>query len=168
MSLLGDEHSGEVCAQFIVRARMAPPHVERLLDAEQARYRDILRVDVPWNETRMRGPVLTLASWLRYAATRLPSVRFVAKVDDDSYLHAPGLARPPHARETAAPAATNTRAGPSSTASRAARPSPARPLYKRRSSSRTVKDWKGPASARRSTGPEKSFLTPVWSATPRP
>ena len=52
-----------------------------------------------------------------------------------------------------APPAARTRnrenAGPSSTASRAARPSPARLLYKRRSSSRTASGSKGPASARR-------------------
>ena len=89
MSLL----SNGSCAHFVVRTAGAPVRVDRLLVAEQREHGDVLRVDVPWNETRMRGPVLTLASWLRYAATRLPSVRFVAKVDDDSYLHAPGLAR---------------------------------------------------------------------------
>lgn len=94
MTLLASESAAEsVCASFVVRARGAPPRVERLLGAEERSYGDILRVDVPWNETRLRGPVLTLAAWVRHASAHLPRARFVAKVDDDSYLHAPGLAQ---------------------------------------------------------------------------
>jgi hypothetical protein len=93
MSLLREPEAADVCAAFVVRARSAPRRLHGLLAAEEQRHGDILRVDVPWNETRKRGPVLTLAAWLRYAAERLGSSHFVAKVDDDSYVHAPGLAQ---------------------------------------------------------------------------
>ena len=89
MSLDG---GNDVCANFVIRARGAPIHLDKLLNAETTIHGDILRVDVPWDETRMRGPVLTLAAWVRHAALHLPHARFIAKVDDDSYLHAPGLA----------------------------------------------------------------------------
>lgn len=82
-----------VLSMFVVRAANAPERLQRRLDAEAQRHDDLLRVtSIPWNETRLRGPVLSLAAWLRFAASRLSLARFVAKVDDDSYLHAPDLA----------------------------------------------------------------------------
>lgn len=81
-----------VHTRFVVRALHAPARLHRQLSAEQRTHSDILEVSVPWNETRLRGPVLTLAAWIRHAASQLPSARYIAKVDDDSYLHAPGLA----------------------------------------------------------------------------
>ena len=39
------------------------------------------------------GPSLSLAWWLNYARAELKQARFIAKVDDDTYLHAPDLAR---------------------------------------------------------------------------
>lgn len=85
--------SPAACALFVVRALGAPPRLRHLLAAERSRYGDILEVGVPWNETRLRGPVMTLAAWVAHAATHLPFASYVAKVDDDSYLHAPGLAQ---------------------------------------------------------------------------
>lgn len=86
-------HALPWCVQFVVRALHAPGRIQRQLAMEQREHGDILEVDVPWNETRMRGPVLTLAAWTRYAATNLTTAKYVVKVDDDSYLHVPGLAR---------------------------------------------------------------------------
>ena len=83
-------HALPWCVQFVVRALHAPGRIQRQLAMEQREHGDILEVDVPWNETRMRGPVLTLAAWTRYAATNLTTAKYVVKVDDDSYLHVPG------------------------------------------------------------------------------
>ena len=77
---------------FVVRARGAPSSVSELLRLEHEAHGDVLRVDVPWNETRLRGPVLSVAAWFAYATRQLsPSPRFVAKLDDDAYLYAPAL-----------------------------------------------------------------------------
>ena len=82
-----------VSTTFVVRAGHAPTKLQRQLASEVAQYHDLLRVEsVFWNETRLRGPVLTLAAWLQHAAAHISGARFVAKVDDDSYLHAPDLA----------------------------------------------------------------------------
>jgi len=70
--------------------RGAPLGVERLLQQEERDHGDVLRVDVHWNETRLRGPVLSVAAWLSYAV-RTHSARCVAKLDDDAYVYAPAL-----------------------------------------------------------------------------
>ena len=78
---------------FVVRSAHAPAQLQVQLEQEVRRHGDLLRVgSVAWNETRLRGPVLTLAAWLQHAASHLSGARFIAKVDDDSYLHAPDLA----------------------------------------------------------------------------
>ena len=69
-------------------AAQAPQRLRRLLAAEQTRYGDVHEVDVAWNETRFRGPVLSLAAWLRHAA---PLAHWVVKTDDDAHLHLPRL-----------------------------------------------------------------------------
>lgn len=77
---------------FAVRSGGAPQRVSESLIAEQREHEDMLLLPtVAWDETRLRGTVLTLAAWLEHAATHLRA-RFVAKVDDDLYLHAPRLA----------------------------------------------------------------------------
>lgn len=53
----------------------------------------LLVESIPWNETRVRGPVLTLAWWLKYVSINLSHARFVGKVDDDTYIHVPDLIR---------------------------------------------------------------------------
>ena len=84
--------SEEAVTRFIVRARGAPPSVCRRLQGEAAAFGDTLLLrGVAYNETNLRGPVLTLIEWIDYAARRLPLARFVAKVDDDVYVHAPGV-----------------------------------------------------------------------------
>lgn len=83
-----------VSVRFLIRSRNAPPTVARALALENKTHNDILGLDsIAWNETRLRGPVLCLAAWLRYAAAALPHARFVAKVDDDTYIHTPQLER---------------------------------------------------------------------------
>ena len=82
-----------VSSTFVVRSAHAPAQLQVQLEQEVRRHGDLLRVgSVAWNETRLRGPVLTLAAWLQHAASHLSGARFIAKVDDDSYLHAPDLA----------------------------------------------------------------------------
>jgi hypothetical protein len=99
MSLLKDSRkaatsysAGQVCAQFVVRALHMPSQIQQQLGVEQREYGDVLGVSVQWNETRKRGPILTLAAWIVHAAHHLRAARYVAKVDDDSYVHATGLA----------------------------------------------------------------------------
>lgn len=77
--------------QFVIRARNAPKSVSRLLSAEHQLHGDVLRIDVPWNETRLRGPVLSVYAWLGHATRAHRTAPFVAKLDDDVWLHAPGI-----------------------------------------------------------------------------
>ena len=81
-----------ILARFVVRSGGAPRWLDELLATEQARYGDVLRMpSVAWNESRLRGPMLSLAAWMQYAADHQAS--FVAKMDDDAYLHAPDFER---------------------------------------------------------------------------
>lgn len=82
-------HGKPLTVHFVVRAMHAPPLVEDLLLLEQRMHGDIVRVDVPWNETRLRGPVLSVAAWFAYAVRNLASAKFIAKLDDDAYVRAP-------------------------------------------------------------------------------
>ena len=78
-------------AQFVVRMRDAPPSVVQVIEKEEHDHSDVLRVDVLWNETRLRGPVLSVAAWLTHAVRAHSSARCIAKLDDDAYIHLPGL-----------------------------------------------------------------------------
>ena len=81
--------SGHIGALFVVRSGNSPQWLDQLLAAEQERYNDVLRAPtVAWNETRLRGPVLSLAVWLQYAVVHHSSARFIGKMDDDAFLHA--------------------------------------------------------------------------------
>ena len=81
--------SGHIGASFVVRSGNSPQWLDQLLDAEQERYNDVVRAPtVAWNETRLRGPVLSLAVWLQYAVVHHSSARFIGKMDDDAFLHA--------------------------------------------------------------------------------
>ena len=75
----------------MIRAAHAPPSLDRLLSLEERAHGDVLRVPVAWNETRLKGPVLSFSAWLAHAADRYPAARFIAKMDDDAYVHAPRL-----------------------------------------------------------------------------
>ena len=76
---------------FVVRSLGASAALTCQLDAEQRHYGDIAHVAVPWNETRLRGPVLSLAAWLEFASQRFGASPFVAKMDDDAYIHVADL-----------------------------------------------------------------------------
>ena len=78
-------------AEFVVRARDAPPSIDQQLQAEHNAHGDVLRIDVQWNETRLRGPSMSLAAWLSYATRAYSKVQCIAKLDDDAYLYTPGL-----------------------------------------------------------------------------
>lgn len=83
-----------VCSSFVVRAGGAPRRVEAALSREAIAHGDTLLVpSVAYNETRVRGPLLSLAWWLAYAQRTMKHARWVGKLDDDAYLHAPDLAR---------------------------------------------------------------------------
>ena len=76
---------------FVVRSSGAPDALDCQLNVEQRRFDDIARVAVAWNESRLRGPVLSLAAWLELATRQFSAASFVAKMDDDAYLHVPDL-----------------------------------------------------------------------------
>ena len=81
---------GPVTAHFVVRAGGAPAWLDEQLGHEQAQHADILRVPVSWDESRLRGPVLTLAAFITHAAQTMRA-RYIAKVDDDAYVHVADL-----------------------------------------------------------------------------
>ena len=86
--------SSHIGAWFVVRSGNAPQWLGQLLTAEQERYSDVLRApSVAWNETRLRGPVLSLAVWLQHAVVHHSTSRFVGKMDDDAFLHASDFER---------------------------------------------------------------------------
>ena len=83
-----------MCVSFVVRAGGAPRGVAQALKREASVHGDMLLVaDIPHNETRVRGPLLSLAWWLIYAGAAMRHAAFIGKVDDDAYLHAPDLER---------------------------------------------------------------------------
>lgn len=86
---VGSGHA--VDAKFVIRSFHAPAHVHELLLEEEKAYGDMLRVTVMWNETRLKGPVLSVAKWLDYAVVHFAAAPFIAKMDDDAYIHAPRL-----------------------------------------------------------------------------
>ena len=82
----------EICPSFVVRAGHAPRGVSTALQRELEVHKDVLLVGaVGWNESRVRGPILSLAWWLLHAAQTLQHAHFVGKLDDDAYIHAPDL-----------------------------------------------------------------------------
>lgn len=75
---------------FAIRSKNAPPRVARLLDEEDRLYDDVLRLpDVPWNESRLRGPCLSVVSYLNISRARYRNARYFVKLDDDVYLVVP-------------------------------------------------------------------------------
>jgi hypothetical protein len=86
----GDGHA--VCGAFVVRAGAAPRRVATALQREADVHRDTLLVpSIAYDESRLRGPILSLAWWLLYAERALPQASFIGKLDDDAYVHAPDL-----------------------------------------------------------------------------
>lgn len=54
-------------------------------------HRDVLCSDIPASEGRLRGPILALAWWLKFALQAFPTAAFVCKSDSDVFLHLPDL-----------------------------------------------------------------------------
>ena len=89
---IGHRADAGVWAAFVVRSGGAFETLQ--LAREASAQRDMLLVEsIAWNETRVRGPVLTLTWWLEYVSSKLPHARFVGKIDDDTYIYEPDLAR---------------------------------------------------------------------------
>lgn len=83
--------SRPIRAHFVLRSAHAPPKLEALLADEARKHGDLLRVEVAWNETRLRGPLIAVARWFEYALATYPSAPLIGKMDDDVYVHAPRL-----------------------------------------------------------------------------
>ena len=89
---VGNNVPAPICGAFIVRSGGTPRRQMATLLHERASFRDTLLADtIAWNESRVRGPVLSLAWWLEYANRVLGHAQFIGKIDDDSYIHAPDL-----------------------------------------------------------------------------
>ena len=80
-----------VVVRFVLRSSGAPMWLDERMREEQRAYGDLLRVEVQWNETRLKGPTLSLAKWLDHAVVTYSSAHFIAKMDDDAYCHVPRL-----------------------------------------------------------------------------
>ena len=88
---VGREHNKAICASFVVRAGGIQGSTATDLRREATVHKDVLLVrSIPWNEGRVRGPVLSLAWWLRFAHSRM-APQFIGKVDDDTHLNTPDL-----------------------------------------------------------------------------
>lgn len=88
--------SAPICPLFVVRSGgLERGHWQRQkLQRESGRSGDLLLTPrVAHNESRVRGPVLSLAVWLEYAAQHFSHAAYIAKVDDDTHLHTPDLER---------------------------------------------------------------------------
>ncbi|KAL3906971.1 MAG: hypothetical protein SGPRY_010350 [Prymnesium sp.] len=83
--------SRPIRAHFVLRSAHAPPKLQALLADEARKHGDLLRVEVAWNETRLRGPLIAVARWFEYALATYPSAPLIGKMDDDVYVHAPRL-----------------------------------------------------------------------------
>ena len=81
---------GPVAAHFVIRSAGAPPWLDEQLRSEEAHHGDILRVPVPWDESRLKGPLLTLAAFITHEARRA-AARYIGKVDDDAFVHVADL-----------------------------------------------------------------------------
>ena len=77
-SNVGHGPSDSVCASFVVRAGAAPVGMANALRREARVHGDVLLMhSIAYNESRVRGPLLSLAWWLLYAAAELRHARFV-------------------------------------------------------------------------------------------
>ena len=87
--------SAPICPLFVVRSGgLERWHRQRQKLERESRSGDLLLTPlVAHNESRVRGPVLSLAVWLEYAAQQLCAAAYIAKVDDDTHLHTPDLER---------------------------------------------------------------------------
>jgi hypothetical protein len=95
-----------VVARFVLRCKgLDAPTLQRVR-AENGSSSDVLCATVPASDGRMRGPVLALHFWLRYALVAFPRARFVGKADDDVYVHLPDA----ETHLLAIPAASSSRA----------------------------------------------------------
>jgi hypothetical protein len=81
---------GLVAAHFVIRSEGAPSWLDEQLRSEEAHHGDILRVPVPWDESRLKGPLLTLAAFITHEARRA-AARYIGKVDDDAFVHVADL-----------------------------------------------------------------------------
>jgi len=84
-----------LCAHFAVRSGNAPAMTLRRLQLEADVHKDVLLLpDVKHDETRLRGPVLTVVAWMRHVVTSpsFAAVKLLFKVDDDTYIQTSALA----------------------------------------------------------------------------
>ena len=65
----------------------------KALTSEMQRHNDTLCTPLPASEGRLRGPVQALHWWVRHAIVACPSCRWIAKADDDTFVHVPDVLR---------------------------------------------------------------------------
>ena len=103
-----------VTAHFVVRAKGAPSLLQQQLSHEHRTHNDVVLLqEVQWNESQLRGPILSLMGWFASTASlaMFRSAQYIAKVDDDTYVHTiaaekllrTAFARLPHERVYSGP-----------------------------------------------------------------
>ena len=81
-----DRHG--IIARFVLRGIGAPPSQRE----EASRHGDVVFVEARHDLGRFQGPLHSLFLWWRAACDAWPSVAFIGKADDDTYLNLPGIA----------------------------------------------------------------------------
>lgn len=83
----------DVVAKFVLRHGTGPPRCPRgRIDIADAGASDmVLLADVCHSENRLRGTVLTVYGWLKYARRTFPHAAFIGRSDDDVWLNVPEL-----------------------------------------------------------------------------
>ncbi|KAL3914777.1 MAG: hypothetical protein SGPRY_007502, partial [Prymnesium sp.] len=78
-----------VAAKFVVgmlqsNLKKVPPDLEEMLRSEASAHTDMLLLE---NVPERKSPCLKTMAWYRYAVTAYPRASFIAKTDDDAYVH---------------------------------------------------------------------------------
>ena len=74
-----------VCAHFVLRCGGLDERTVTAIAVENRSAADLLCASVPASDGRVRGPLLALWWWLRYAYHAYPHARFVGKADDGAF-----------------------------------------------------------------------------------
>ena len=81
--------NASIRAHFVLRCGGLAPATVAAIATENASASDLLCASVPASDGRVRGPLLALWWWLRYAYHAYPHAQFVGKADDDVFVHLP-------------------------------------------------------------------------------
>ena len=82
--------TGGFAVRFILRCGKLSASNRASLQAKEGD--DVVCIDeIPYDEGRLRGPILSLAWWFAHALEQFPTAKFVCKSDSDVFLNLPDL-----------------------------------------------------------------------------